>query len=115
MALNPYLAFGVRSCARVFALEICCHETTYEMNERVQAFWDCVKGSMYERRDGARGELVCSSCAGHVGHVYRNEGFQNPAPNERHCVNSSALVFRQEAADAGAQQHLLPLTFNVCR
>ncbi len=68
------------------------------MNERVQAFWDCVKGSIYEQRDGARGELVCSSCAGHVGHVYRNEGFQNPPPNERHCVNSSALVFQPSPA-----------------
>ena len=82
--------------------------------ERVQAFWDCVKGALYERRDGARGELVCSSCDGHIGHIYRNEGFQNPPPNERHCVNSSALVFRHEAAGAGAQQHLLPLPFNDC-
>ena len=48
---------------------------------------------MYERRDGARGELVCSGCGGHIGHLYRGEGFDNPPPNERHCVNSSALVF----------------------
>lgn len=67
---------------------------------------------MYERRDGARGELVCSCCGGHIGHIYRGEGFENPAPNERHCVNSSALVFQPEhiqmaagaagAAEAGA-------------
>ena len=48
---------------------------------------------MYERRDGARGELVCTGCGGHIGHLYRGEGFDNPPPNERHCVNSSALVF----------------------
>ncbi len=70
---------------------------------------------MYERRDGARGELVCSSCAGHVGHVYRNEGFQNPAPNERHCVNSSALVFQPSAVGPdsieGAQQATMKASF----
>lgn len=32
----------------------------------------------------------------HLGHVFRNEGFQNPPPNERHCVNGVSVAFVPE-------------------
>lgn len=37
--------------------------------------------------------------ARHLGHVFRNEGFPNPPPNERHCVNGVSIAFVPEGKD----------------
>ena len=77
-----------------------CHSPLYSSEMKWDCgcgwpgFWSCIKDALYERRDGARGEIRCVTCDGHIGHVYRGEGYNNPPPNERHCANSSALVFQ---------------------
>ncbi|EPY40285.1 hypothetical protein AGDE_03643 [Angomonas deanei] len=58
-------------------------------------FWDCVPKAVREEQDadGHRSEILCNACNGHLGHVFRGEGFHNPPPNERHCVNDTSLRF----------------------
>jgi len=65
-----------------------------------------VPGAVLRRRDGAFGmertEIVCASCGGHLGHVFKGEGYPTPT-DERHCVNSVSIRFDEKAEAAGAK------------
>jgi len=69
------------------------------------AFDKCYQGSVTTEVDASMGmrrvEIMCSSCGGHLGHVFEGEGFTNT--NERHCVNSVSVKYDPGSLDAAEQ------------
>ncbi|TKX21296.1 SelR domain-containing protein [Elsinoe australis] len=63
------------------------------------AFYDTVPGAVTRHVDRAFGmertEIVCSNCGGHLGHVFKGEGYGTPT-DERHCVNSVSINFSKD-------------------
>lgn len=68
------------------------------------AFFDAIPGSTTRHEDSKFGmqrtEVVCSKCGGHLGHIFKGEGYPTPT-DERHCVNSVSINFGEERGDGG--------------
>ncbi|KZF20996.1 putative methionine-R-sulfoxide reductase SelR [Xylona heveae TC161] len=89
---------GVYNCAG-------CNAPLYKANHKFKsgcgwpAFFDAVPGAVTRHVDSSFGmertEIVCSNCGGHLGHVFKGEGYPTPT-DERHCVNSVSLKFNKD-------------------
>ncbi|GMF08502.1 unnamed protein product [Ambrosiozyma monospora] len=93
---NRFNDEGIYNCAG-------CDQPLYKSTTKFDsgcgwpAFFDAIPGAIVSNEDLSipgrpRIEIVCSKCGGHLGHVFKGEGFKTPT-DERHCVNSISLKF----------------------
>nr|QJQ72329.1 methionine sulfoxide reductase B [Astragalus sinicus] len=90
---DKFFGEGVYSCAG-------CGTPLYKSTTKFNsgcgwpAFFEGLPGAIKRTADpdGRRIEITCAACGGHLGHVFKGEGFSTPT-DERHCVNSISLKF----------------------
>ncbi|KAJ3094191.1 Peptide methionine sulfoxide reductase B2, chloroplastic [Phlyctochytrium planicorne] len=97
---NKHFEQGVYTCAA-------CNAPLYKSTTKFDsgcgwpAFFDAIPGAITRHEDKSYGmvrtEIVCTSCGGHLGHVFKGEAMtQKYSTGERHCVNSVSLSFNKE-------------------
>ncbi|XP_074286008.1 peptide methionine sulfoxide reductase B5-like [Silene latifolia] len=97
---NKFSEEGIYTCAG-------CNTPLYKSTTKFDsgcgwpAFFEGLPGAINRTPDpdGRRVEITCAACGGHLGHVFKGEGFGTPT-DERHCVNSVSIKFTPANSDA---------------
>lgn len=100
-----YPTSGVYNCAG-------CSAPLYKASSKFDsacgwpAYFESIPGAVKRFEDTAMGmvrtEIVCANCGGHLGHVFKGEGFGGK-DDERHCVNSVSLKFAEDEGTGEAK------------
>ncbi|KAL1920466.1 uncharacterized protein VTP21DRAFT_843 [Calcarisporiella thermophila] len=95
---NKFNKKGVYGCAGC-GTPLYTSSTKFDSGCGWPAFFDCIPGAVNRHEDRSYGmnriEITCAACGGHLGHVFKGEGFKTPT-DERHCVNSISLKFHED-------------------
>ncbi|VEU23242.1 DEKNAAC104372 [Brettanomyces naardenensis] len=94
---NHFSKSGVYDCAAC-GQPLYKSETKFDSGCGWPAFYAAIPGAITTNTDRSYGmertEISCTNCGGHIGHVFKGEGFHTPT-DERHCVNSISLKFEE--------------------
>ncbi|KAF8728741.1 hypothetical protein HU200_018018 [Digitaria exilis] len=90
---NKFNADGVFNCAGC-GTPLYKSDTKFDSGCGWPAFFEGLPGAITRSPDpdGRRVEITCTACGGHLGHVFKGEGYKTPT-DERHCVNSVSIKF----------------------
>ncbi|XP_061359669.1 peptide methionine sulfoxide reductase B5-like isoform X1 [Gastrolobium bilobum] len=90
---NKFFEEGIYNCGGCGA-PLYKSATKFDSGCGWPAFYEGFPGAINRTSDpdGRRTEITCAACGGHLGHVFKGEGFKTPT-DERHCVNSVSVKF----------------------
>ncbi|KAH7666902.1 Peptide-methionine (R)-S-oxide reductase protein [Dioscorea alata] len=91
---NKFFGDGIYECAGC-GTPLYKSTTKFDSGCGWPAFFEGLPGAITRTPDpdGRRIEITCTACGGHLGHVFKGEGFKTPT-DERHCVNSISIKFK---------------------
>jgi len=92
-------ADGTYKCRRCNAA-LFTSDSKFDSGSGWPAFDDMIDNAVLEipDHDGHRTEIVCANCKGHLGHVFKGEGYTSKSI--RHCVNSISMSFEPVEIEA---------------
>ncbi|CAH1765564.1 10949_t:CDS:2 [Entrophospora sp. SA101] len=94
---NKVFEKGIYNCAACDA-PLYVSDTKFDSGCGWPAFFDSIPGAINRNEDDSHGmkrvEITCANCGGHLGHVFKGEGWKHTPADERHCVNSVSMKFK---------------------
>jgi peptide-methionine (R)-S-oxide reductase len=97
---------GTYRCAGCKALLFSSNEK-FDSNCGWPSFYDPADAQNVLTRDDrtlgmVRTEVLCARCGGHLGHVFKGEGYDTPT-DQRFCINAVSLEFVPGEGEAAAE------------